>query len=95
MQRFWLRASTMNILVHPVGAPIFMGIHQLWDSEGILSKEEHREAGGILEELVSILDLKQSKPFFMMRLGMAGDPTARSLRLPLSEIFHANSKSLA
>lgn len=89
MQRLWLRTSALGILAHPVGAPVFMGIHGLWDTSGILSKEEHREAEGILDELKAILDIKGS-PFFMMRLGRAGEPTARSLRLPLSSMFHSS-----
>jgi molybdopterin/thiamine biosynthesis adenylyltransferase/nitroreductase len=95
MQRFWLKASSLGLLAHPVGAPIFMGIHGLWDKDGILSAEEHKEAGAILDEFAGIIGAGASRPFFMLRLGRAGEPTARSLRLPISELFHSVSSSLA
>ncbi len=95
MQRFWLKASSLGLLAHPVGAPIFMGIHGLWDKDGILSAEEHKEAGAILDEFAGIIGAGAARPFFMLRLGRAGEPTARSLRLPISELFHSVSSSLA
>ncbi|MBK7384253.1 MAG: hypothetical protein IPI81_13140 [Flavobacteriales bacterium] len=87
MQRLWLKAAALGIIAHPVGAPIFMGIHGLWDTKGILSKEEHQEAQSILTEFKKVIGSTGSEPFFMMRLGRAGEPTARSLRLPLSTVF--------
>lgn len=93
-QRLWLQASTMNILAHPVGAPIFMGIHGLWDKDGILSTEEHREAQDILDELKTLVGI-QGMPFFMMRVGRADEPSARSLRLPISRMFHSSQTLLA
>ena len=87
MQRLWLKAAALGIIAHPVGAPIFMGIHGLWDTKGILSKEEHHEAQSILTEFKKVIGSTGSEPFFMMRLGRAGEPTARSLRLPLSTVF--------
>jgi hypothetical protein len=90
-QRFWLRASELGILAHPVGAPIFMGIHGLWDNVGILSPEEHKEASEILEEFKTIVGTGDSAPFFMLRLGKAAQPTARSLRLPVEKTFHSTA----
>jgi tRNA A37 threonylcarbamoyladenosine dehydratase len=87
LQRFWLSATTLNMLVHPVGAPIFMGIHGLWDKQGILSHQEHKDASHILEQMKEIIGSKDKKPFFMVRLGKAGPPSARSLRRPLSSFF--------
>lgn len=95
MQRFWLHASSKDILAHPVGAPIFMGIHRHWDKDGILSAEEHHEAGVILEELTRIIGVVGGVPFFMLRLGKAGTPTARSLRRPLAEVFHTLNSIMA
>jgi nitroreductase len=87
MQRFWLQASAMGILAHPVGAAIFMGIHGLWDDQGILSPAEHQEAGAILQELKDCVGTGGHEPFFLLRLGRAGEPTARSLRKPITEVF--------
>jgi molybdopterin/thiamine biosynthesis adenylyltransferase/nitroreductase len=94
-QRFWLRASELGILAHPVGAPIFMGIHGLWDRTGILSPAEHEEASAILEELKQVIGDEGSLPFFMLRLGKASAPSTLSLRRPLSEIFHTLNPTFA
>lgn len=91
MERLWLKASSMGLMAHPVGAPIFMGIHGLWDDHGILSSREHEEAGSVLQRMKSIMGTQGSHPFFMLRLGRAGAPTARSLRLPLSTILYSTT----
>lgn len=87
LERFWLQATAEGIQAHPVGAPIFMGIHGRWDEQGILSGHEHREAEAILKELIVIAGLNWGDPIFMLRLGRAGSPTRRSLRKPLEELF--------
>ncbi len=88
LERAWLKATALGITAHPVGAPIFMGIHGLWDDNGILSATEHREAEAVLDEFRSILGMTGTHPFFMMRLGEAPPPSARSLRYPLRSILH-------
>jgi hypothetical protein len=87
MQRFWLNASAMDILAHPVGAAIFMGLHGRFDSAGLLSPEEHAEAATILDELGSLIDTGGREAFFLFRLGRATGPTTRSLRRPLNELI--------
>lgn len=87
LQRFWLSATLLDMLVHPVGAPIFMGIHGLWDKQGILSRQEHEDAAHILAQLKAILGSREKQPFFMVRMGKAAPPSARSLRRPLEHVF--------
>ncbi len=87
LERFWLQATAEGLLAHPVGAPIFMGIHGRWDERGILTGQEHQEADAILKELIEIAGLDRGEPIFMLRLGRAGNPTRRSLRRPLDELF--------
>ncbi|MBL8003430.1 MAG: Rv1355c family protein [Flavobacteriales bacterium] len=89
MQRFWLQASAMGILAHPVGAAIFMGLHGRFDRQGILSPAEHREAEEVLNELKRLVDTGGHEPFFLLRLGRAAEPTVRSLRKPLSDVYHS------
>lgn len=89
MERFWLQATALGLLAHPISAPIFMGIHGHWDHSGILDPQEHRQAETILAELHEVIGAPHRMPFFMLRLGTAGAPTARSLRLPLNAIFHS------
>ncbi|HRH69758.1 MAG: Rv1355c family protein [Flavobacteriales bacterium] len=88
MERFWLKATSLGLIAHPISAPIFMGIHGRWDRSGILDPQEHRQAEAILAELNDVIGAPDRTPFFMLRLGTAGMPSARSLRLPLNAIFH-------
>lgn len=88
LERAWLKATALGLAAHPVGAPIFMGIHGMWDENGILNASEHREAEAVLDEFKSILGMSGTHPFFMMRLGEAQAPTARSLRYPVRSILH-------
>jgi len=90
LERAWLKATALGLTAHPVGAPIFMGIHGLWDDNGILNDSEHREAEAVLNEFKSLLGMSGSHPFFMMRLGEAQAPTARSLRYPVRSILHVH-----
>jgi hypothetical protein len=87
MERFWLNASFMNILAHPVGAAIFMGLHGRFDREGMLSDEEHKEAASILAELKELVDTDGLEPFFLLRLGRATGPEVRSLRRPVQDLI--------
>lgn len=95
VERFWLKATEMGMLAHPVGAAIFMGIHGNWDSAGILNTSEHTEAKEILHSLIKVAGIRGAHPLFMMRLGRAEAPTARSLRLPLATMFHSTTPVLA
>lgn len=91
LQRFWLKANSMGLLAHPVGAPIFMGLHGRWDQDGILSAKEHHEAGAILDAFKNTAGITREEPFFMLRLGKAGAPTRRSLRRPLEHMFQSDT----
>lgn len=91
VERFWLQVTELGMIAHPVGAAIFMGIHGNWDTAGMLSPSEHTEAKAILQDLAGLVSATGSHPLFMMRLGRAGEPTARSLRLPLSTMFHSTA----
>lgn len=92
MQRFWLQASAQGILAHPVGAAIFMGLHGRFDREGILSEAEHHEAAEVLRTLKQLIGPCAGEPFFLLRLGRAAAPTARSLRLPLATLLETTNQ---
>jgi len=95
MQRFWLQASAQGILAHPVGAAIFMGLHGRFDRQGILSEAEHREAAGVLQDLAQLIGPCAGEPFFLLRLGRASAPTARSLRLPITELLETSTNPIS
>ncbi len=87
VQRLWLDATLHDLAVHPISAPIFMGVHHLFDTHGTLGAAENVRLAEILKELSEVFDLRNDKPFFMVRLDHAPPPTVRSLRKPLASVF--------
>lgn len=83
-QRFWMEANRSNWSVHPISAPVFLTHAQAF----IPDLDPHLRA-----ELDAItVRLKQmfaglGEPLFMMRLSQAGEPTARSVRSRLEDLF--------
>jgi len=90
-QRLWLRATQLGLAVHPVSSPIFLS-HQVRFSHGDgFSPDERTEVLALFADFRELFDLEDREPAFMMRLGHAGPPTARSLRKPVEELFHRHT----
>jgi|LakMenEpi03Aug12_release.lakeMendotaPanAssembly.Ray.scaffolds.fasta_scaffold05036_4 molybdopterin/thiamine biosynthesis adenylyltransferase len=87
LQRLWLKSTELGLAAQPISAPVFMGVHGLWDRHRFLSDPEHAEAAGLLHRLTQLLELKDHAPLFMLRLCLAEAPTVRSLRRPIEEVF--------
>jgi nitroreductase len=85
MQRVWLKANQMGLSVHPISAPIFMA-HALPFLHD-LSSEARQEIEIIWERFRSVTGSLDSHPLFMMRISHAGEPTVRSHRRPLEQMF--------
>ncbi len=87
VQRLWLKATAIGLAAQPISAPIFMGLHGRWDMHGYLNDVEHQEAEMLLDRTIDLVGPGTLIPLFMLRLGRAGEPTVRSLRRPLEEMF--------
>jgi hypothetical protein len=91
VQRLWLKATALNLAAQPVSAPLFMGHHGRWDVNGYLTASEHAEANDLLERTTALVGAGTLTPLFMLRLSRADKPTVRSLRKPISDLYHSTS----
>ncbi|MBL8010911.1 MAG: Rv1355c family protein [Flavobacteriales bacterium] len=83
MERVWLRATALGLAVHPVSAPILLGL--LADAPVFDASERER----IAECAAGIRDVFATgdrSPAFLLRIFRAPAPSERSLRLPLDMI---------
>lgn len=87
LQRIWLTATHLGIAAQPVSAPIFMGIHRLWDRSNILSTQEHDAAKTLFDRVASMIGSTGSTPFFLLRLAIADEVTVRSTRRSIDEVL--------
>lgn len=84
-QRVWLEADRLGLAVHPISAPIFMA-HAARLLEDV-DPQTKSELFAIEERLLSLFELGDRRPLFMMRLTKAGDPSVRSVRRPIDLQF--------
>lgn len=92
-ERLWLQATALGLGVHPVSSPFFLSHQVRWGGGAGFSDGERAALLRNHEDLVRLLALGQEEPMFMARLSRAAPPSARSVRRPLSHMFHALSRS--
>lgn len=83
-QRLWMEANRLGWSVHPISAPIFL-THAA-PLIPALADHHRAELDAVADELARSFPGEES-PLFMLRLSPAGEPTVRSLRLPLHRLF--------
>ncbi|MBL7944540.1 MAG: Rv1355c family protein [Flavobacteriales bacterium] len=84
VQRFWMEANRSNWSIHPISAALFLTHAQ--KSIPDLDPHLRAELGSVAARLRPLF-IGSGEPLFMMRLSQAGEPTARSLRLSLKDLF--------
>jgi len=84
VQRFWMRANSLGVSVHPISAPIF-----LFHAQPMILdlKPSHRQELLALESRFNKVVPTGRTALFMMRLSYAGEPSTRSLRRPLDDMI--------
>jgi len=87
VQRLWLQATALGYAAQPISAPLFLS-HHVRRGGGGFSTTEEEELIQLLAAVRDLFSCGDREPVFILRLGRAGEPSARSLRLPLNEIFH-------
>jgi hypothetical protein len=80
LQRFWLRANARGIAVHPM-TPFFFFLPRDRRIDAI-DDAEWIEVRALRRALDEIFPPTQASDIILVRLGIAGPPTARSLRKP-------------
>jgi len=83
-QRLWMEANRLGWSVHPISAPIFLthAKHLITD----LDKDLRLELDEVEKSMERIFQ-GTGTPLFMVRLSPAGQPSTRSLRLPVEDMF--------
>lgn len=87
-ERMWLAATAAGIAVHPISAPIFLAHHIRYGGGAGFDRFETDDIIQAFAGIRHVFATKDREPLFMARLAFADQPTARSIRLPLSSIFH-------
>ncbi len=95
VQRLWLQGTLSKLALHPASAPIFMGIHERFDRQGLFSLAERTELKEIHESLLTLFPGNSGEALFLLRLDHADPPTVRSLRRPINEVFHVHQPMIA
>jgi hypothetical protein len=94
-ERVWLKATELGLSAHPISAPIFLGVFNRTHPDGVFGPEEREEIERLYQRTLHAFDLGQRQPLFMMRLARAGEPSVRSLRRPLEEMFSVRQQTKA
>lgn len=83
-QRLWMEANRLGWSVHPISAPIFLthAKHLITDLDDDLRLELDE-----VEKSMERIFQGTGTPLFMVRLSPAGQPSTRSLRLPVEDMF--------
>lgn len=83
-QRLWMEANRLGWAVHPISAPIFLThANHLIQDLGEDLRMELDDVGIAMDRIFQ----GSGSPIFMIRLSPAGQPTTRSLRLPVDDVL--------
>ncbi|MCC6401083.1 MAG: Rv1355c family protein [Flavobacteriales bacterium] len=91
MERAWLRATGLGLAVHPISAPILLG---LMAHSAVFDTKEREAIGHCAGGIREVFATGDRSPAFLLRLFRAPAPSVRSLRLPLNTIW-ANAPAMA
>ena len=88
VQRFWLEATRLGLLVQPEMTPVIFGRY-VRDGVAFTSRAAtHQIAVHVAAELEDLVDRDQvSRLAFFGRIGRGAVPASRSIRLPLSKLM--------
>ncbi len=86
MERLWMRANAEGLSVHPVAAPIFLTQMLPYDLKAFRD-HERAELEQIRDNFNTLWGLIGRHPLFLVRLTPGSEPSARSLRLDLQDLF--------
>ncbi|MFT3885672.1 MAG: hypothetical protein QM724_09645 [Flavobacteriales bacterium] len=86
VERLWTTANSAGWSVHPVSAPIFLTHALTFPMEG-LRLGERTELEQLRQRLMTVWQLTDRYPLFMVRLSLAGEASVRSLRRPVNDLI--------
>jgi molybdopterin/thiamine biosynthesis adenylyltransferase len=90
LQRVWLRATQLGLALQPVSAGLYM-LAQLAHAKPLLPEWEMTELARLREPFERYFRVPEGRTgILLFRVFEGGVPTARSARLPVSEILNAS-----
>jgi len=91
LQRFWLTATELGLVLQPSFAPLCLAHYGRTDAPFTRDEESRRKAAALALRMSEILDGEDENLVFMGRLGWPRSRrvTSRSVRRPLSELIES------
>jgi nitroreductase len=88
MQRFWLAATRSRLAVQPLSALPYLFARFVRNGPGDFPAELAEELKALRERYRALFPINdQTAEIFLFRLGVAVQPSARSLRRPIADVF--------
>lgn len=94
VQRVWLRATAMGLASHPCSAPLLLAHHVRFGGGAGMSHAHQQTLLRLLSETQRAFGTEGREPIFLLRLSYAGQPTARSVRRPLSTFLQRDQQPI-
>ena len=90
MERFWLKATQLNIAVHPLISPLFLFSRILHGNGAGLDANDIKELKDLRKEFKTLTTLGENNAeVFLAKISVADHPEVRALRLPIEKtLFH-------
>jgi UDP:flavonoid glycosyltransferase YjiC (YdhE family) len=87
-ERLWLEATRKGLAFHPIGGLPFLALSCRFAGSAGLTASQRRIAEQAIADVTEVLPaFSERMPAIMFRIGYAPPPSARSVRLPLEEVF--------
>jgi molybdopterin/thiamine biosynthesis adenylyltransferase len=84
MERFWLKATQLNIAVHPLISPLYLFSRILQGNGAELDPKDIHELKQLREEFQTITNLDRNhSEVFLAKISIAKEPETKALRLPI------------
>lgn len=86
-ERLWLKATQLQLAVHPLSAPVFLSRPAGRPNDTCLSNQERSELITISRRLHTLFRSPEGALLFMARLSCSPPPTKRSMRRTLDRVL--------
>ena len=90
-ERLWLKATVMDLAIHPLIAPLYLFPRQVYGKNEGLSQADALKLKHLRERFLKLWNIPEYKgEIFLFRLFKTNHTPVRALRLPLETILSTN-----
>src|SRR5690606_21337330 len=91
MERFWLKATALNLAVHPLISPLYLFSRILHGNGEGLDPKSIKELTALREEFALLTGLdNHHAEVFLTKISYAEEPEIKALRLPIEKTLSFN-----